>query len=178
MTVTQLDGTLVQPFLHFMADLPEGDLTFIREPGLNAERVHGWVDDESLSRRWVVLEEGAVVAFLAVLRLPAWSDHVGEIRLVVHPEHRGRGLGRDLARRALLHAANEGLAKLIVEIGAHDEAHIAMFNAIGFKGEALLLDHIRDREGRLRDLVVLAHYLDDTSADMATLGLFAELAGE
>ena len=47
-----------------------------------------------------------------------------------------------------------------------------MFTALGFTGEALLRDHIRDRDGRLSgDLVVLAHYVEETWAAMATVGL-------
>ena len=51
----------------------------------------------------------------------------------------------------------------------------AMFTALGFTGEALLRDHIRDRDGRLRDLIVLAHYVDETWAAMATVGLQEEM---
>ena len=108
-------------------------------------------------------------------RLPGWSDHVGEIRLVVHPAHRRAGLGRALARHALVQAVDAGLRKLVVELVADQEHAIAMFTALGFTGEALLRDHIRDRDGRLRDLVVLAHYVDETWAAMATIGLQEEI---
>jgi RimJ/RimL family protein N-acetyltransferase len=175
MTVVDFDRTHVAAFLRFVGELPEGDLTFIKEPITNPETVSVWADADSSGRRWVVLEGEVVVGFLAVLRLQDWSDHVAEIRLVVHPDHRGRGLGRDLARKALLHAAEKQLSKLIVEIVADDAAHIAMFSAMGFTGEALLRDHIRDREGQPRDLVMLAHYLDATWADMEALGLTSEL---
>src|SRR3712207_9110185 len=43
----------------------------------------------------------------------SWSDHVGEVRLVVSPSARGQGLGRDLARHALVEAVRSGLTKLV-----------------------------------------------------------------
>jgi len=55
-------------------------------------------------RRGIALEGGRAAGYVAVVPLPGWSDHVGELRLVVDPEQRGRGLGRDLTRWALLQA--------------------------------------------------------------------------
>ena len=112
----------------------------------------------------------------AVLRVSGWSDHVGEIRLVVHPDHRGVGIGRALARRALLEAVGMGLAKLVVEVVAQQESAVAMFTALGFEGEALLRDHIRDRDGQPRDLIVLAHFVQDNWASLESVGLADELA--
>jgi L-amino acid N-acyltransferase YncA len=178
MTVLAFDSDHVEPFLRFVKELPDGDVTFIKEPVADADSIRSWLSRGTTSRHWVVVEEDELIAYLAVLTLPGWSDHVGEVRLVVHPDHRGRGLGRALARKALVHAAETGLRKLIVEIIADDTAHIGMFTAIGFTGEALLLDHIRDREGGLRDLVVLAHYLEGTATDFELLGLAGELVGE
>ena len=51
-----------------------------------------------------------------------------------------------------------------------------MFQAIGFDIEALLLDHVRDRAGSVRDLVVLAHHAQKEWAEMQALGLETELA--
>ena len=51
-----------------------------------------------------------------------------------------------------------------------------MFTDLGFRGEALLRDHIRDREGELRDLLVLAHDAGDEWSSMASVGLEGELA--
>jgi hypothetical protein len=46
-----------------------------------------------------------------------------------------------------------------------------MFAELGFTGEALLRDHIHDGNGHYRDLVVLAHLVDDTRAAMDTVGI-------
>ena len=46
-----------------------------------------------------------------------------------------------------------------------------MFTGLGFEAEALLRDQIRDRTGELRDVLVLAHRVDDNWSGLATLGL-------
>jgi ribosomal protein S18 acetylase RimI-like enzyme len=167
-------GAHVDALARFFADLPEGDRTFVKEDVGSSEAVRGWLDPK---RQWLALDGDRIVGFLAVLPLHGWSDHVGEIRLVVHPGHRGAGLGRTLARHALREAVGRGLSKVVVEVVADQEALLAMFTGLGFTGEALLRDHVRDRTGALRDLVLLAHHVDDTWSAMRTVGLAEELAG-
>jgi ribosomal protein S18 acetylase RimI-like enzyme len=177
--VTELTDAHCDALLRFFTDLPEGDRTFIREDVTDPEVVRGWAAAGSPGvRRWVALDDGGQVAgYVAVLRLPGWSDHVGEVRLVVAPGARGAGLGRALARHALVAAVEDGIAKLVVEVVAEQGAALALFTDLGFTGEALLVDHIRDREGRLRDLMVLAHHVRDTWSGMSTVGL-PEALGE
>jgi len=117
-----------------------------------------------------------VTGYVAVRPLPGWSNHVGEVRLVVSPDRRGTGLGRELARRALVEAVSSGLTKLVVEVVAEQGAALALFTDLGFSGEALLKDHIRDRDGQLRDLMVLAHHVADTWAGMEAVGVADELS--
>ena len=178
-TVVELDADHVDALARFFADLPEGDLTFVKEDVSGPEAVRGWIRP---GRQWLALDDGAdgveVAGFVAVLPLHGWSDHVGEIRLVVHPRHRGAGLGRTLARHALLRALDQGLRKVVVEVVADQEALLGMFSGLGFTGEALLTDHVRDREGGLHDLVLLAHHVEATSEAMRAIGLEEEMAPE
>ena len=109
---------------------------------------------------------------MAVVPLHGWSSHVGEVRLVVDPEHRGRGIGRELARHAVHDAVELGLAKLVVEVIADQTALIAHVpSRSGFDAEALLADHVRDRNGQIRDLLVLANDVESQFAAMATAGI-------
>jgi ribosomal protein S18 acetylase RimI-like enzyme len=164
--------------LRFFRDLPEGDRTLIKEEVTDPATVQAWTAGEDHGHRWVVLDGDDVHGYVAVLPLPGWSDHVGEIRLVVSPQARGRGLGRDLARHALVQGVEAGLTKLVVEVVAEQGAALALFTALGFSGEALLRDQIRDRGGQLRDLMVLAHHVTDTWSGMDTVGLPEALGQE
>lgn len=76
-----------------------------------------------------------------------------------------------MARAALLRALELGLSKLMVEVVADQHAAIALFEGIGFEPQALLSEHIRDRGGELRDLLVLAHSVSDTWAAMTAAGI-------
>jgi L-amino acid N-acyltransferase YncA len=156
--------------LEFFGRVPEAERTFFKEEVLDRATVQGWLTAER-GRRGLAVDEGRVAGYVAVIRLPGWSDHVGEVRLVVDPERRGRGTGRQLARWALRQALDCRLSKLYVEVVAEQEGAVAMFTALGFQAEGLLRDHVRDHAGALRDLVLLAHPVEDHWAGMRTAGI-------
>lgn len=171
MQIEPLGPERCDALLTFFGSLPEGDRTFIKEEVTDPDTVRSWAGDTSPGGRWVSVDGDEVTGYVAVRPLPGWSDHVGEVRLVVSPTRRGSGLGRVLARHALVEAVSSGLSKVVVEVVAEQGAALALFTDLGFGGEALLRDHIRDRSGELRDLMVLAHHVDDTWSGMATVGL-------
>jgi L-amino acid N-acyltransferase YncA len=157
--------------LDFFARVPEDERTFFKEEVLDRDTVQSWLESPRGRRGIACGDDGRVIGYAAVVRLPGWSDHVAELRLVVDPGARGRGLGRALARWALLQALDCGLRKLFVEVVADQQGAVAMFTALGFQAEGLLRDHVRDRRGELRDLVLLAHPVDDQWSAMATAGI-------
>ena len=170
--MTAEDAAMVAAFLE---RLPEGDRTFFKEP-VDVETVQRWLDD-ARNRRWVVCDDEVMQAMLALIPGVGWSDHVGELRLVVGAEHRGKGLGRRLARYGLTDALRLGLTKIIVEVVADKAGDIEMFTSIGFHPEALLTDQIKDTDGTCHDLVILAHAVADVASGIDVLGLDDAVAG-
>lgn len=169
MEIRRLEAQDQDAVEHFLAHIPEGDRTFFKEDVSDPEVVAGW--SRLGAARSLAVDDGAVLGYVAVIPLQGWSSHVGEVRVVVDPDHRGRGIGRTLARHAVLEALSLGLRKMVVEVVADQEPTIAMFRSLGFDPEALLTDHVRDQAGGLRDLMVLAHSVDDSFAGMAAVGL-------
>jgi ribosomal protein S18 acetylase RimI-like enzyme len=160
------DETAVEQFLE---RVPEGDRTFFKEDVTDPDVVAAWTRPGA--GRSIAVDGAAVLGYVAVVPLTGWSSHVGEVRVIVDPDHRGRGIGRALARHAVLAALELGLTKMVVEVVADQAPAIAMFRALGFDPEALLKDHVRDQSGELRDLMILAHAAEESYAAMATAGL-------
>jgi len=161
----------------FLDALPDGDVTFMKEDVRDPGVAEGWARPGARGRRWVAVEDdGTILGFVSITPLVGWSAHVGELRLVVDPARRGHGIGASLARHALRQALEAGLAKVVVEVVAEQEGAVRMFTSLGFRGEALLTDHIRDRSGQLQDLLVLAHAAGDEWSTLSTLGVEEEVA--
>ena len=157
----------------FISRVPEGDRTFFKEDVEASAVIEAWTHPGPA--RAVAVAAGEVVGYVAVVPLLGWSDHVGEVRLIVDPDHRGRGIGRALARCAVLEAVALDLRKLVVEVVADQEPTIAMFRALGFDPEALLADHVRDQTGAVRDLMILAQSVDAQWSTMSVAGIADEL---
>jgi ribosomal protein S18 acetylase RimI-like enzyme len=162
-----------QPLERFLARVPEGDRTFFKEDVEDPAVVDWWLRPGA--SRSLAVEDGVVLGSVAVVPLQGWSSHVGEVRVVVDPDHRRRGIGRALTRHAVMEALRLGLTKMVVEVVADQEAAIAMFRSHGFDPEALLRDHVRDRDGELRDLMILAHSVEESAASMTAAGLADEV---
>jgi ribosomal protein S18 acetylase RimI-like enzyme len=157
----------------FFERIPESDRTFLKEDVGDPRVLDEWVQPGD--GRTIAVDDDQVVGALAVVPLHGWSSHVGEIRLVVDPDHRGRGIGRRLARHAVLDAVDMRLGKLVVEVISDQGALIAMFRGLGFEPEALLTDHVRDRSGETHDLIVLANSVDEQFAAMSAAGVAEQL---
>jgi ribosomal protein S18 acetylase RimI-like enzyme len=169
MQIRPLDGDDAAALEEFLRRIPEGDRTFFKEPVDDPGVVSGWTNDRA--GRWVAIDGETVLGYVAVVPLHAWSSHVGEIRLIVDPEHRGAGVGSALAKRAVIDAFRGGLSKLLVEVLADQEFTIEMFRGLGFDPEALLKGQVRDRGGRFQDLMILAHTANEAAAALAAAGL-------
>ena len=154
----------------FFLRVPEGDRTFFREDVLAEGVIERWTAGAD-GERFLAVRDGDVVGYLALVAGVGWSSHVGELRVVVDPTRRRTGVGRALARHGLLVGLDRGLTKLVVEVVADQEPTLAMFSALGFEAEALLRDHVRDGTGQLRDLIVMAHFVEATWDAMRTIGL-------
>jgi ribosomal protein S18 acetylase RimI-like enzyme len=168
--ITEDDAELVAEFLR---SIPEGDRTFFKED-TDLDAVRRWRSEDRKLRWLLIGADGTPQAYVALIPGVGWSAHVGELSLVVGQSYRRRGLGRALSRFGLLEGVRLGLQKITVEVVAEKEGDLQMFTAIGFEPEALLKDQIKDREGQLHDLVLLAHDVEEVRADMEVVGLGLE----
>ena len=50
-----------------------------------------------------------------------------------------------------------GIEKLTAQMTPDQIGSVMLFESLGFRAEALLKDHVRDRDGKTHDLAVLAH---------------------
>ena len=144
--------------LAFAARLPEHDLLFLPRDISQPKVVAAWAQEAERGAITSVLGlRGADVLGCATLVHDplSWSRHVGELRLLVAPDARGKGLGQRLAQEAFALAVELGLEKFSAQMTVDQRGAIAVFQALGFRPEAMLHDHVKDRAGSAHDVIVL-----------------------
>ena len=160
--------------LAFAKALPAHDLLFLPRNISQPKVLSAWINE--IERGDIVSllarEGGAVVGCGTLVRdSHSWSPHVGEIRMVVSLDVRGKGVGRALSQETFALALASGLEKLSVQMTVDQRAAIALFESLGFKAEALLRDHVRDTGGQKHDIVVLGHNVAQVQAQLEAYGL-------
>ena len=147
-------------FLDFSTKLDHHDLMFLQRDITNPADVSRWIDsiEAGLTTTILAFVGERVVGYAAVQRSPLpWTAHVAELRVLIADELRGKGLGRILTGDAFAMALSEGIEKMMAQMTLDQRGAIAVFEGIGFRPEALLRDHVKDRDGKTHDLLVLSH---------------------
>lgn len=160
--------------LDFARGLPSHDLLFLPRNISEPKVLSAWIKEieRGIIVSLLAVKGGKVVGCGTVVRDPhSWSPHVGEIRNVVSPQVRGLGVGRALSQETVALALEMGLEKLVVQMTVDQVTAIALFEGMGFRGEALLREHVRDLDGNKHDIVVLGHNVAQVRAQLEAYGV-------
>ena len=177
--VTLSDGRRVQlrlmtaddrdAILGFARGLPEEDLLFLRVDVTQVDVVDDWIANlaSGSTTSLVAYDDGALVGYATVHRNQApWTRRVGEIRVNVGPDYRGKGLGKNLTSQIFDVARALGLRKVMANMTADQPGAQAAFRRLGFVPEALLADYVEDRNGTSRDLVIMSYDIEGLTDQM------------
>jgi len=160
--------------LEFARHLPTHDLLFLRRDITHPKVLSAWSAEIEAGSivSLIAREAGDIIGCSAVVTDElSFSPHVGELRVLVSPQGRDRGLGRILIQESFLIALSLGLEKLMAQMTVDQQSAIGVFEEMGFQAEALLKEHVRDADGTKHDLVVLSHDVERFQAQMQAYGL-------
>lgn len=159
--------------LKFTQALPVHDLLFLGRDIQHPKVISAWrraIEDGEVESL-VAFEGETVVGTTAIVRDKfGWSPHVAELRILVTEDMRGKGLGRVLLQHCFADAIDSGAEKLIARMTPDQRGAISLFEELGFRGEAMLRDHVRDRDGNMHDLAILSLDVARVGAHLGALG--------
>ena len=153
---------LMQPgdedtILDFARSLPTDDLLFLRRDITQRPAVDEWMKEITDGRTFTVLGfDGDQLLGEGDLHYSSadWTRHLGEIRLLLSPAARGRGLGRVLAEEIYAIAQLLELQLLTARMVLDQAAAQSVFRRLGFQREAVLWDYVIDADGKTHDLLI------------------------
>lgn len=172
--ISRMTGVDRDALVAFVATLPAHDLLFLPRDIGHPKVVDAWMRSIEAGEiaSLVAREGGTMVGCTALVTDElSWSKHVGELRVLVSPLMRGKGLGRVLIQECFAQALELGLKKLVAQMTTDQRAAIALFEELGFRAEALLAKHVAGRDGTLHDLVLLSHDVEAVASRNEAYGL-------
>ncbi|MEM8768021.1 MAG: GNAT family N-acetyltransferase [Pseudomonadota bacterium] len=159
----------------FSATLPPHDLLFLRRDITEPKVLAAWskqIESGEITSLIARDADGTMIGCSAVVTDEhSWSPHLGELRVLVSPAGKDRGLGRQLIQESFLVALSLGLQKLTAQMTPDQTGAINVFEEMGFKAEALLKDHVIDQTGEKHDIVILSHDVEGFQAQMQAYGM-------
>ncbi|MEH7073185.1 GNAT family N-acetyltransferase [Neobacillus drentensis] len=117
-----------------------------------------WFHDHSPTVRplWVIENQGVIcawVSFQSFYGRPAYQA-TAEISIYIHPDFRGRKLGKYLIQKAIDACPSLNIKTLLGFIFGHNEPSIKLFKSFGFDTWAHL-PNVAELDGIERDLLIL-----------------------
>ncbi len=123
-----VDGT-VEQLVDFYDEYPSRDRSMSLPP-LTRPQVESWVDQlVERGRSIIASHDGEIVGHVAYM--PADKDEP-ELIVFIASEYQNRGLGTELCRQAMAHAADDGHAALRLHVDADNERALAVYRSLGF----------------------------------------------
>lgn len=156
--------------LAFANGLSEEDMLFLRMDITQADVVDNWMGNlaNGSSVSLAAFDDGGLIGYASVHRnATPWMRRVGEIRVNVSQAYRARGLGKNLTSEIFAVARGLGLKKLTANMTSDQHGAQAAFRRLGFVPEALLADYVEDRNGTVRDLVIMSYDIDGLTDSIA-----------
>jgi L-amino acid N-acyltransferase YncA len=142
----------------FFRQLPKEDLNYLRgDPSRPevADRRMQEMETGECNRLVAVVGDKIVAEGTLMMSGRDWTAHVGELRLIVAREYQRKGLGMLMAHELYSLAARCKLEKIMVTMMRPQTAARSIFRKLGFREELVLPDHVKDRNGKYQDLIIM-----------------------
>ena len=148
-----------QALLEFFQRVPESDRYYLKEDVTSPDVIERWCEELDYRRVIPLLAtKGARIIGDATLHRSRSMArrHIADVRVVVDPEYRNKGVGRGLLRCLGDVASQSDIVRLRFEVVAgREEPARRTAMALGFVPVAGLPDYIRDSDGTLHDLLIM-----------------------
>ncbi len=152
--------------LRYFRALPKSERKYLRFDVTQREVVERLIREavEGKAYRILASVDDEVVGHGALeISTDAWQSHIGEIRAIVAPGFRRRGLGALLIKALFRAAEAHDVEKVVVRLQGPQVGVRTACERLGFAVEAVLEDHVKDADGEIQDLVVMSYALDEVS---------------
>ncbi|MFZ1071988.1 MAG: GNAT family N-acetyltransferase [Verrucomicrobiia bacterium] len=138
--------------------IPEQERMFIKHRVQDIAIIRNWCQNIDYGRNLPLVGLlGGKITGVATLhqQLGGWRRHIGRVSVLVHPQHRGRGLASALVSEIVDIARQAGLEKVEAEFIGEQEAAMKMFALLGFSQLSRLENYVKDMQAISHDYILM-----------------------
>lgn len=142
--------------------IPKSDLLMYKDDVTRREPLENWFLSQSYRKveDLVAIRDGEVIAKGTLNTEGLFWPHAAEVKLVVDPEFRGKGLGSLMFNILLYEGLKRQFQKIIVRYLHDNTSFIKILNHYGFEPESVLNYYVVDEDtSDQKDLVVASYDL-------------------
>jgi RimJ/RimL family protein N-acetyltransferase len=158
----------------FFSRIPRADILIFKDDVGGLETIESWFTNPMYKKvfQLVALKNDEIIAKGTLNKEGLYWQHAAEIKLIVDPNYRGKGLGSQMFKSLLAEGLRHGFEKLIVRFTPDNKSFIRMLDHFGFKPEALLNCYVsyEDTEEH-KDLVIASYNLEDWKGRFELYGM-------
>lgn len=159
----------------FATALPPHDLLYMRRDITQDRGIQRWLSGVDEGRIHSVVAEnssGQMVGYSTIHQDDLeWTQHVADLRVAIATTERGSGLGRLLIREGFNVALSLNVSRVTAHMTTDQIASRNLFQELGFQNEALLKDHVCDKNGDHHDLLIMAVNVETFLATRQAFGV-------
>ena len=172
-TIRNLNRDDVSLSRSFFQSIPESKRKYFRSDVTNV----GHLEERCLEAekgeivRRIAIMSGTIVADASLaIESGTWKSGTAYLRLVIDPDHIGKGAQFALAKDMYDVAYDKNLEKIVAKFIRPTKDLMEIYQKLGFRIEGVLPDYVHDQEGKEQDMVIMIASLEDLRVAQQFIG--------
>ncbi len=148
----------------FFFSVPVMDLKIFKDDAVKEEKMEHWLIDTLKKKlvQLVVLKHDTIIGFGTLQTEDVYWQNAAEIKIIVAPEQRRKGIGARLFDLLLSEGLENGMQKLVIRYASDNKGIKKLLKNYGFDSEITLSYFLEDKKSKMhKDLVVSSLNIQD-----------------
>lgn len=149
----------------FFSKIPRSDLLIYKDDVVNTESIESWFTSSKYNKtlQLVTIHEDKIIAKGTLHKEGLYWTNATELKLIVDPGYRGKGLGTQIFNILLYEVIERRFQKVLVRYTPDNNIFLKIINRYGFKPESVLRYYLEEESKVRKDLIVASYNLEDWS---------------
>ena len=163
-TARPLESPDLAAVYKFFTEIPRRDLLIYKDDVSSMQSIESWFTNPGYKKlaQLLCIKEDEIVAKGTVHSEGLYWSNAAEIKLIVHPGHRGKGIGSQMFHALLHEGIKSNYRKIIVRYALGNVSFSKILSHYGFEPETVLNSYTKDeKSGEATDLVIASYNLEN-----------------